>query len=182
MAGSKKREAKIFTFYMNEEEGERYFAPCYVRDTAGDNEENRELMFDLDDIHEIEEAELPSLICKIRKSLRNKKRVLEGFQICYPNEGPSRSKGEPMMQEEAAKERLVISICERYDIQEENHPVIKTLTYSDKYGKLPDEICLDKKLDEAMKDEQKEAIKRVKGEELIEKEDTCAFIFMIRIY
>ncbi|GJZ32460.1 hypothetical protein Tco_0577896 [Tanacetum coccineum] len=29
-AGSKKQEAKIFTFYRNEGEGERYFAPCYI--------------------------------------------------------------------------------------------------------------------------------------------------------
>ncbi|GKC62285.1 hypothetical protein Tco_1094883 [Tanacetum coccineum] len=60
MAGSKKREAKIFTFYRNEGE-----------DTVGDNEENREVMFDLDDIHEIEETELPPLICKMGKSSRN---------------------------------------------------------------------------------------------------------------
>nr|GEU68245.1 hypothetical protein [Tanacetum cinerariifolium] len=42
--------------------------------TVGDNKENRELMFNLDDIHEIEEAELPPLICKKGKSSRNKKR------------------------------------------------------------------------------------------------------------
>ncbi|GJT48239.1 hypothetical protein Tco_0974396 [Tanacetum coccineum] len=93
-------------------------------DTAGNNEENRELMFDLD---EIEETELPPLNCKMGKSSRNKKRL--------------------------------ISI-----------------------GKLLDEICLDKnKLDEAMKDEQKESIKRVKGEALIEKENPGAFIFPIRL-
>ncbi|GJS25768.1 hypothetical protein Tco_0486388 [Tanacetum coccineum] len=141
-AGSKKREAKIFTFYRNKGEGERYFAPCYIgglhaydveinlgyeknvisneftvklcleyeekngeklakgivdfgngiitihldfdlffddSDTVGDNEENHELIFDHDDIHEIEETELPSLICKMGKSSRNKKRVLESF-------------------------------------------------------------------------------------------------------
>ncbi|GKB40128.1 hypothetical protein Tco_0885070 [Tanacetum coccineum] len=199
-AGSKKREAKIFTFYRNEEEvslkGEFYFIKfkinqkeddvepnvilerSFVRlakgivdfgngiitiypdfdlfsdesDTAGNNEENRELMFDLD---EIEETELPPLNCKMGKSSRNKKRVLESFQICYPNEGPSRSKGEPMTQEEAPREKLEI---------------------------LLDEICLDKnKLDEAMKDEQKESIKRVKGEALIEKENPGAFIFPIRL-
>ncbi|GJT36990.1 hypothetical protein Tco_0936855 [Tanacetum coccineum] len=114
-------------------------------DTVRDNEENRELMFDLDDIHEIEETELPPLICKMGKSSRNKKRVLEGFQIYYQNEGPSRSKGEPITQEEAARERLAISIYERYAILEQNRPVIETLAYSDKYRKLLDEICLDKR-------------------------------------
>ncbi|GKC31859.1 hypothetical protein Tco_1039153 [Tanacetum coccineum] len=59
-----------------------------------------------------------------------------------------------MTQEEAAREKLAISICERYAILEENRPVIETLAYSDKYRKLLDEICLDKKkLDEEIKDE-----------------------------
>ncbi|GJV74104.1 hypothetical protein Tco_1494099 [Tanacetum coccineum] len=248
--GSKKREAKILTFYRNEEEGERYFAPCYVGglhaydgeinlgyeknvisnefavklclkyeekngeklvkrellvslkgefyfikfkineeedDTEpnvilGNNEENCELMFDLDDLDEIEETKLPPLICKMGKSSRNKKRALEDFQICYLNEGPSRSRGEPMRKEEATREKLAISICERYAILEENRPVIKTLAYSVMYRKLLDEICLDKKkLDEAIKDEQKEAIEKVKGEALIEKEDPSAFILPIRL-
>ncbi|GKC21507.1 DNA-directed DNA polymerase [Tanacetum coccineum] len=74
------------------------------------------------------------------KSSRNKKRVLEGFQIYYPNEGPSGSRGELMTQEEVDKEKLAISIYE-----------------------------------------QKEAIKRAKGEALIEKEDPGAFIFPIRL-
>ncbi|GJY48663.1 hypothetical protein Tco_0438619 [Tanacetum coccineum] len=87
-----------------------------------------------------------------------------------------------MTQEEADREKLAISCCERYAILEENRPVIETLAYSDKYRKLLDEICLDKnKLDEAIKDEQKESIKRVKGEALIEKEDPGAFIFPIRL-
>nr|GEW50113.1 hypothetical protein [Tanacetum cinerariifolium] len=147
----------------------------------GDNEENHELMFDLD-IHQIKETKLPPLICKMEKSSRNKKRVLEGFQIYYPNKGPSGSRGEPLTQEKADREKLAISIYERYAILEENQPVIETLVYSDKYRKLLDEICLDKKkLDEAIKDEQKEAIKRVKGEALIEKEDTDAFIIRIRL-
>ncbi|GKD86121.1 hypothetical protein Tco_1357275 [Tanacetum coccineum] len=196
--GSKKQEAKILTFYRNEEEGERYFAPCYVGglhaydgeinlgyeknvisnefavklclkyeekngeklvkrellvslkgefyfikfkineeedDTEpnvilGNNEENCELMFDLDDLDEIEETKLPPLIWTIKV------------------------KREPMRKEEAAREKLAISICERYAILEENRPVIETLAYSDKYRKLLDEICLDKKkLDEEIKDE-----------------------------
>ncbi|GJS25771.1 agenet domain-containing protein [Tanacetum coccineum] len=147
-----------------------------------DNEENHELIFDHDDIHEIEETELPPLICKMGKSSRNKKRVLESFQIYYPNEGPSGTKGELMTREEADREKLAINICERYAILEEIRPVIETLAYSNKYRKLLDEICLDKKkLDKEIKDEQKEAIKRVKGEALIEKEDPGAFIFPIRL-
>ncbi|GJS25769.1 agenet domain-containing protein [Tanacetum coccineum] len=87
-----------------------------------------------------------------------------------------------MTREEADREKLAINICDRYAILEEIRPVIETLAYSNKYRKLLDEICLDKKkLDKEIKDEQKEAIKRVKGEALIEKEDPGAFIFPISL-
>ncbi|GJW89905.1 hypothetical protein Tco_0167458 [Tanacetum coccineum] len=113
-------------------------------DTVRDNEENRELMFDLD---EIEETELPPLNCKMGKSSRNKKRVLESFQICYPNEGPSRSKGEPMTQEEAHREKLLLPKSINMDIDvekvkksEQRNSHEKPLHYKP-MGLLKDALC-----------------------------------------
>nr|GFA02221.1 hypothetical protein [Tanacetum cinerariifolium] len=84
--------------------------------------------------------------------------------------------------DEAAREALAIDICKRFYILEEERPVIETMAYSDKYNKLLDEICLDKmKVDGEMKKEEEEAIIKVKGEALIEKEDPRAFIIVIRL-
>ncbi|GKB59394.1 ribonuclease H-like domain-containing protein, partial [Tanacetum coccineum] len=117
-------------------------------------------MFNLDDVPETNDVELPPLICKMGKSSRNKKRALE----------------------EAAREELGISICGRFDGFEEERPVLKNLAYEDKYRKLHEEICLEKmKLDEEIKEEEKEVVKRVKEEALIEKDDPGAFIFLIRL-
>ncbi|GKA97614.1 hypothetical protein Tco_0825508, partial [Tanacetum coccineum] len=82
--------------------------------------------------------------------------------------------------EEAAREALAIDICRRFAILEEERPVIETMTYSDKYKKILDEICIDKmKLDGEMKKEEEKA--KVKGEALIKKEDTGAFVIPIRL-
>nr|GFB49784.1 hypothetical protein [Tanacetum cinerariifolium] len=52
----------------------------------------------------------------------------------------------------------------------------------DKYKKILDKICIDKmKLDGEMKKEEKEAIIKVKGEALIEKEDRGAFGILIQL-
>nr|GFB32137.1 hypothetical protein [Tanacetum cinerariifolium] len=62
----------------------------------------------------------------------------------------------------------------------EERLVIKTMAYSDKYKKILDGICLDKmKLDGEIKKEEEEAITRIKGEVLIEKEDPRAFMILI---
>ncbi|GKD21779.1 hypothetical protein Tco_1223482 [Tanacetum coccineum] len=107
-----------------------------------------------DDVEpKIDEAGLPSFICKIGKSKRNKKRALENFQLCYSDVGPSLSN---------------------------ERPVIKTMAYSDKYKKILDEIVMDKlKLDGEIKKKEEEAIKLVKGEALKEKEDPRAFVILI---
>ncbi|GKD16059.1 hypothetical protein Tco_1205217 [Tanacetum coccineum] len=56
------------------------------------------------------------------------------------------------------------------------------MAYSDKYKKILDEICVDKmKLDGEMKKEEEEAIIKVKGEALIEKEDPRVFVILIRL-
>ncbi|GJR60073.1 hypothetical protein Tco_1502235 [Tanacetum coccineum] len=82
----------------------------------------------------------------------------------------------PLTQEEAEREALAISICERYSILEEERPVIETMTYSDKYKKILDGICLDKMKLDGMNKEEEEAIIKIKGEALIEKDNPGAFL------
>ncbi|GJV25088.1 hypothetical protein Tco_1377783 [Tanacetum coccineum] len=94
---------------------------------------------------------------------RNKRKQLENYKLIYSDMGPSMSTGKPLTQEEAEKEALAINSCERYSLLEEERPVIETMTYSDKYKKILDGICLDKmKLDGMNKDEE-EAIIEIKG-------------------
>nr|GEY67292.1 hypothetical protein [Tanacetum cinerariifolium] len=89
-------------------------------------------------IPELEETSLPTFVCKMRKSARNKKRTFENYQMNYSDEG------------------------------------------SDRYKKIMDSIFLDKlKLDSEIKSE--EAIKKVMGESLKEKEDPGAFVIPIRL-
>nr|GEV10181.1 hypothetical protein [Tanacetum cinerariifolium] len=58
---------------------------------------------------------------------------------------------------------------------------IETMAYSDKYKEILDGICLDKmKLDGMNKDEE-EAIIKIKGETLIEKDDPGAFVILIQL-
>ncbi|GKG27183.1 hypothetical protein Tco_0402886, partial [Tanacetum coccineum] len=52
--------------------------------------------------------------------------------------GPSMSTGKPLTREEAEREALAISICERYSLLEEERHVIETMAYSDKYKKILD--------------------------------------------
>nr|GFD51328.1 hypothetical protein [Tanacetum cinerariifolium] len=56
------------------------------------------------------------------------------------------------------------------------------MAYNDKYRKIPDEIWKDKvKLDGKTVKEDEEAVRRIKGEALKEKDDPCALIFLIRL-
>ncbi|GJT83911.1 ribonuclease H-like domain-containing protein [Tanacetum coccineum] len=87
----------------------------------------------------------------------------------------------PDIEGEAEKEALAISICERYSLLEEERPVIETMAYSDKYKKILDEICLDKMKLDGMNKEEEEAIIRIKGEALIEKDDPGVFFIPIRL-
>ncbi|GJV92536.1 hypothetical protein Tco_1540349 [Tanacetum coccineum] len=63
----------------------------------------------------------------------------------------------------------------------DERPVIETMAYSDKYKKILDGICLDKMKLDGMSKEEEEAIIKVKGEALIEKEDPRAFVIPIRL-
>ncbi|GJR31004.1 hypothetical protein Tco_1107236 [Tanacetum coccineum] len=148
-----------------------------------DDDSNR-LLDDLDfgDVLEIKGVEILPFVCKMGKNNRNKRKQLEKYQLIYSYMGPSFSIEKPLTQEEAAREALAINIWRRFSIMKEERPVIETMTYSDKYKKILDGICIDKiKLDGEMKKEEEEAIIKVKGETLIAKEDPRAFVILIRM-
>nr|GEX48766.1 hypothetical protein [Tanacetum cinerariifolium] len=95
--------------------------------------------------------ELPPFVCKMGKRNHNKKRAMENLNLFYQDIGPSSSAGGHLTQEKA-------------------------------YKKILDEIRKDKvELDGKTVKEDKEALKRIKGEALKEKDDLYAFIFLIRL-
>ncbi|GKB47793.1 ribonuclease H-like domain-containing protein [Tanacetum coccineum] len=107
---------------------------------------------------------------------------MENFNLIYQDIGPSTSAGRHLTQEEAAKEEFAFRISQRYALLEEERHVIETMAYNDKYKKILDEIWKDKvELDGKTIKEDEEALKRIKGEALKEKEDPGAFIFPIRL-
>ncbi|GJY76409.1 ribonuclease H-like domain-containing protein [Tanacetum coccineum] len=139
------------------------------------------LDFNFDDVPKFGE-ELPPFVCKMGKSNRNKKRAMENLNLFYQDIGPSSSAGGHLTQEEAAKEALAIRISQKFALLEEERPVIETMAYHDKYKKILDEIWKDKvELDGKTVKEDEEAVKRIKGEALKEKDDPGAFIFPIRL-
>ncbi|GJU15648.1 putative reverse transcriptase, RNA-dependent DNA polymerase, partial [Tanacetum coccineum] len=115
------------------------------------------LDFNFNDVSKSGE-ELPLFVCKIGKSNRNKKRAVENLNLFYQDVRPSSLVGRHLT------------------------PVIETMAYNDKNKKILDEICKDKvELDGKIVKEDEEAVKRIKGEALEEKDDPGAFIFPIRL-
>nr|GEX85550.1 hypothetical protein [Tanacetum cinerariifolium] len=91
--------------------------------------------------------------------------------------GTSSSAGGHLTQEEAAKEALAIRMSQKFALLKEERPIIKRMGYHDKYKKILDEIWKDKvDLDGKIIKEEEEAIERIKGEALKEKDDIGAFI------
>ncbi|GJR29934.1 reverse transcriptase domain-containing protein [Tanacetum coccineum] len=117
------------------------------------NDWDQLLDFNIDDVPKSRE-ELPPFVCKMGKSNHNKKRAMENFNLFYQDIRPFALAGRHLTQEEVAKEELAIRISQRYALLEEERPTVK---------------------------EDKEAVKRTKGEALKEKEDPGAFIFPIRL-
>ncbi|GJW11062.1 hypothetical protein Tco_1576889 [Tanacetum coccineum] len=104
------------------------------------------LDFNFDDVPKFGE-ELPPFVCKMGKINYNKKRSMENLNLFYHDIRPSSSDGE---------DRLVI----------------ETMAYHDRYKKILDEIWKDKvELDGKAVKEDEEAVKRIKGETLKEKDD-----------
>ncbi|GKD19886.1 hypothetical protein Tco_1209044 [Tanacetum coccineum] len=117
------------------------------------------LDFNIDDIPLLSEEELPPFVCKIRKSNGNKNKSMENLSLFYQDIGTSSSAGGHLTQEKATKEALAIRISQKFSLLEEK-----------------DKLALDGKIVK----EEEEAVKRIKGKALKEKEDTGAFIFPIR--
>nr|GEV90650.1 hypothetical protein [Tanacetum cinerariifolium] len=118
----------------------------------------------------------------MRKSSRNKKRAMENLNLFYQDIGTSSSAGGHLTQEEAAKEELAIKMSRKFALLEEERPIIETMAYHDKYTKILDEVWKDKvELDGKIVKEEEEAVKRIKGEALKEKDDPEAFIYPIRL-
>ncbi|GKC13898.1 agenet domain-containing protein, partial [Tanacetum coccineum] len=116
------------------------------------------------------------------KSRRNKKRAMENLNFFYQDIGTSSSACGHLTQEEAAKEELAIRMSQKFALLEEERPIIDTMAYHDKYKKILDEVWKDKvELDGKIIKEEEEAVKRIKGEALKEKDDPGAFIFPIRL-
>nr|GEX98606.1 hypothetical protein [Tanacetum cinerariifolium] len=116
---------------------------------------------------EEDDVEPGVFVCKMGKSCRNKRKQLEKHQLIYSDIGPSMSTKTPLTQKEVESEALAISICERYSIVEEERPVIQTMAYSEKYKKILDEICLDRRKLDGVNKEDEEAITKIKREALI---------------
>ncbi|GKD71810.1 hypothetical protein Tco_1325900 [Tanacetum coccineum] len=107
---------------------------------------------------------------------------MENLNLFYQDIGLSLSAERHLTQEEAAKEALVIRISQKFALLEEERTVIKTMAYHDKYKKILDETWKDKvELDGKTVKEDEEAVKKIKGEALKEKDDPGAFIFPIRL-
>nr|GEU71024.1 hypothetical protein [Tanacetum cinerariifolium] len=120
-------------------------------------------------------------VCRMGKSSRNKRKQLKKYQLIYSDMGPSMSTGTPLSQEEAKREALAINIYERYSLLEEERSVIKIMAYSEKYKKILDEICFDKRKLDGMNKKEEEAIIKIKGKVLIENFNPGAFVIPIRL-
>ncbi|GJV02562.1 hypothetical protein Tco_1336131 [Tanacetum coccineum] len=178
-AGSgEKKVTKAFSFYKMETKkvSERYTTPCFVNGLdAYDGEIN--LAFD-ENLISNEFAVKLCLDYEVTKGnkvrvVEIKKRAMENFNLFYSDIRPSSSTGRHLTQEKAAKEALSLRISKRFDLFEEVRLVLETMAYSDKYKKVLDEIWADKvELDGMIEKKEEEAIIKVKGEALKEKDDT----------
>ncbi|GJU28074.1 hypothetical protein Tco_1166695 [Tanacetum coccineum] len=203
-AGSKgKKVMNALSFYRMEtdEISERYIAPCFVNGLeAYDGEINLE--FD----ENLISNEFMVKLCLDYEVKKGKKLVKKELIFALKGElyfvkfiiNPEEDDFEPrvILQRSflrlakgvvdfgngAAKEALAIRISQKYAMLEEERHVIETMAYHDKYKKILDEIWKDKvELDGKTIKEDEEAVKRIKGEALKEKDDPSTFIFPIRL-
>ncbi|GJY65157.1 hypothetical protein Tco_0466617 [Tanacetum coccineum] len=94
------------------------------------------LDFNLDDVPLLGEEGLPSFLCKMGKSSRNKKRAIGYLNFFYQDIRTSSSAGGHLTQEEATKEALVIIMRLKFSLLEEERPIIEIMAYHDKYKKF----------------------------------------------
>nr|GEW12383.1 hypothetical protein [Tanacetum cinerariifolium] len=157
------------------------FEDDYEKTGKSSNDWDQILDFNFDDVPKFGE-ELPLFICKMRKRNHNKKRIIKNLNLFYQYIRPSSSPEGYLTQKEAEKEALAVRISQKFALLEEERPVIKTMAYNDKYKKILDEILRYKvELYGKTVKEEEDAVKRIKGETLKEKDDPSAFIFPIRL-
>ncbi|GKC94311.1 hypothetical protein Tco_1159753 [Tanacetum coccineum] len=105
--GKKEPEALVFHKMDTEEDSDR-------------DEEGKPNLDDLETLHDFNfdevpqtETDLPSMVCKIGKGSRNKKKVMENIMYFNNDVGPSSSIGIRLTQEEAEKRALAHNISMR---------------------------------------------------------------------
>ncbi|GJZ17448.1 DNA-directed DNA polymerase [Tanacetum coccineum] len=157
------------------------FEDDYEKTRKSSDDWDQLLDFNFDDVPKFGE-ELPSFVCKMGKSNHNKKRAMENLNFFYQDMGTSSSSGGHLTQEEPTKEAIAIRMSQKFALLEEERAIIETMAYNDKYKKILDEVWKDKvELNGKIVKEEGEAVNRIKGEALKEKEDLGAFIFPIRL-
>ncbi|GJT18708.1 hypothetical protein Tco_0877414 [Tanacetum coccineum] len=130
-------------------------------DKANDSEDDWDVILegiDFEEIPKINGLELPSYVCNMRKSSKNKKKPTKNYKMKYDDEGPSLTVNRVLTREEISREELEKGLWERIVILNEPRPIIETLKYGDRYIKVLDTILLDKlKLDGELELEEVEA-------------------------
>nr|GEX47230.1 ribonuclease H-like domain-containing protein [Tanacetum cinerariifolium] len=120
----------------------------FLEETKGEEKSNddwdRLLDFNIDDVPLLGEEGLLPFVCKMGKSGCNKKRAMENLNFFYQDVGTSSSAEGHLTQEEAAKEAIAIRISRKFALLEEERPIIETMAYHDKYKKILDEVWKDK--------------------------------------
>nr|GEY14379.1 hypothetical protein [Tanacetum cinerariifolium] len=134
----------------------------FLEETEGKEKSNddwdRLLDLNIEDVPLLGEEGLSPFMFKMGKSNHNKKWAMEKLNFFCQDVGTSSSAGEDEM------------------------PIIETMAYHDKYKKILYEVWKDKvELDGKIIKKEEDAVKRIKGEALREKEDPRAFIFPIRL-
>nr|GEW78365.1 hypothetical protein [Tanacetum cinerariifolium] len=105
---------------------------------------DRLLDSNIDDVPLLGEEGLLPFVCKIGKSSRNKKRAMKNLNFFYQDIGTSSSARSHLTQEEAAKEAIAIRMSQKFALLEEERPIIEIIAYHDKYKKIIYEIWKDK--------------------------------------
>nr|GEY80965.1 hypothetical protein [Tanacetum cinerariifolium] len=122
---------ELITIYLKQDP----FEDDFEKTRKSSDDLDQLLDFNFDDVPKFGE-EVPIFICKMGKSNRNKMRTMENLNLFYQDIELSSSVGGHLIQKEA----LAVRISQKFALLEEERPVIKTMTYNDKYKKILDEI------------------------------------------
>ncbi|GJY59095.1 hypothetical protein Tco_0458987 [Tanacetum coccineum] len=139
---------------------------------------------DVSDLPQLDVTDIPTFVCNMGKSSRNKKRPSGNYKMSYSDKGPFLTVKKPLTQEEVSREDMEKEIYERILILQKPRPIIETLKFSDQHKKLLDSVLLDKlKLDGEVELEEEatteEVIRSYKA--IREKNDLGVFVLPIRI-